>query len=293
MNCFCIIITFEPNIETLSKVIRKIRVNSTNIIIVDNGSLKSRVIKERFNNNIFISLPKNIGIASAQNIGIKKAMEMGAEYIWLSDQDTFYPADYLEKMDACIQQLKTKNIKFSVIGPAYIELNRNKLQPFIKFNPFSEKIFPKKGIVNLISHTISSGMIIPVEVFKIVGFKDESLFIDWVDFEWCWRSIIKGYQVVGNGDITIQHTFGDEVVSFFGKKIIIRSPFRHYFMIRNGIYLSLYSNDMTVPMRLEVFLKTTLWMFIFPLWSRKDKVEHFKATFLGFFHGLIARLGEK
>jgi len=275
-----------------NKVISSIECNSKNIIIVDNGSFNIDEIKEKFSTIDITSLDKNIGIAAAQNIGIQKALEKGADYIWLSDQDTFYPYDYLTNISVCIKELESKNIKYSVIGPSYIELNRNRLQPFIKFMPFSRKIVPTNGVY-FVSHLISSGMIIPCDVFHSVGFKNEALFIDWVDLEWCWRSVSMGYKVIGCGDVVIQHALGDEVVSFFGKKIIIRSSFRHYFMIRNAIYLSLYSDYLTLPMRSEVFVKTLLWMFVFPLWSKNNKIEHFKATFLGFFHGITSQLWAK
>lgn len=62
-------------------------------------------------------------------------------------------------------------------------------------------------------------------------------------------------------------------------------------MIRNPIYLSLHSECLTLPMRLQLFVKAILRMFIFLLWSKNDKTEYFKAAFLGFFHGLKAQLG--
>jgi rhamnosyltransferase len=189
-------------------------------------------------------------------------------------------------------KLKNDNIKLSEIAPSYIDSNTNQLQPFVKFIPFNKKIIPKEGI-NYVSQVISSGMIIPSTIFKIVGFKNEALFIDWVDFEWCWRSIRMGYRVIAYGDVVINHNLGDGVVLFLGKEISIRTPFRHYFMIRNAIYLSLYTDCLNLPMRFEIFIKTLLWVFIFPLSSKRNKFEHFKATLLGFYHGLSAQLGAK
>ena len=292
MNFNSVIVTYNPNITLFNKVLEGILTNTKNITIIDNGSSNIddiRNIKINFN---LISLGNNIGVAAAQNIGIKSALSKGADYIWLSDQDTIYPHDYIENICLCIKELEQRGVNYSVIGPSFIDAFNNQVQPFIKYTPFSQRIIPEKGI-NFVSQLISSGMIIPKLVFDHVGYKREDLFIDWVDFEWCWRSTVMGYNVIGCGDTVIRHTLGDQMVVFLGKEITLRSPFRRYFFVRNAIYLSLYSNAIPIPARVQIFIQTALWMFVYVLSSKNNKFNYLQASLLGFFHGIMAKLGPK
>ena len=195
-------------------------------------------------------------------------------------------------MCGCIKELRQREINYSVVGPCYIDALKNKALPFISYTPFAEEVMPKKGI-NFVSQLLSSGMIIPKSVFAKVGYKREDLFIDWVDFEWCWRSSQMGYKVVAYGDVNIRHTLGDEIVSFLHKKITVRSPSRRYYFILNSIYLSLYSNAIPIQARIEILIKTIIWIFFYPLLQKNKKIEYFQASLLGFFHGVTAKLGPK
>ena len=291
MKFHCVIVTFNPDIELLKKVLNSIFINTNYISIVDNGSSNVediRNINTKFN---LILLAENLGVAAAQNVGIKSALSQGADYIWLSDQDTIYSHDFIKNICCCIAELKQREINYSVIGPCYIDTQQNKMLPFISYTPFAEEVMPKKGI-NFVSQLISSGMIIPKSVFAKVGYKREDLFIDWVDFEWCWRSRQMGYKVVAYGDVTIRHTLGDAIVSFLHRKITVRSPSRRYYFIRNSVYLSIYSNAIPIQARIEIFIKTIIWIFFYPLLQKNNKIGYFQASLLGFFHGVIAKLGK-
>ncbi len=292
MKFYCIIVTFNPDIQLFNKVLNSIYSNTSYINIIDNGSCNINEIQELSTDFNLISLDENLGVAAAQNIGIKSALSQGADYIWLSDQDTLYSVDFIRHIRCCIVELKQRQINYSVIGPCYFDTLKNKKMPFVSYKPHAKKIVPQKGI-NFVSQLISSGMIIPEVVFAKVGYKREDLFIDLVDFEWCWRSRQMGYKVVACGDVTINHALGDEIVSFFRRKITIRSPNRRYFIIRNSIYLSLYSNAIPVQARIDIFMQTVIWMFVYPFLSKNNKIKHIQAFLLGFFHGVTAKLGPK
>ena len=74
---------------------------------------------------------------------------------------------------------------------------------------------------------MSSISLIPCKVFNIVGGFDESLFIDGVDNEWCWRAWHKcGLRSFIVEDAEIGHMLGEGDRFFFLKKVAIASPFR-------------------------------------------------------------------
>ena len=90
-----------------------------------NGSnvFENHKLLDRKNNVELITLNENVGIAKAQNIGIKIALKNKADFILLSDQDTFYPDNYIAKMFEVYSKIENKE-KVAAIVPDFIELNR-------------------------------------------------------------------------------------------------------------------------------------------------------------------------
>ncbi|WP_321277433.1 glycosyltransferase family 2 protein [Thiomicrorhabdus indica] len=264
--------------------------NTPYCIVVDNGSeniLELKKLCSRLKVEC-ISLKNNLGIAGAQNIGIKKAIEAGADYVWISDQDTIYPNDFLSTM---LNELKGRqdSNNIAAIGPSFYDNLKGKRYPFERFTPW-KKSLPISNETTEVSQLIASGMIIPAKAFKEIGLKNEALFIDWVDFEWCWRATFLGWKILGTGKIIIEHHLGDETVSFFGRTVTLRSPFRHYHMIRNGVYLALYSPYLKWQNRLEIFLISIRWLIAYPLLAKRDKMTHLNLCYKAFWHGLSAKL---
>lgn len=293
----CVVVTFNPDTSSLSKVLESILKNGVDVIVVDNGSLNIVEIDNLLKKHkqvTLIALGKNQGIAVAQNIGIKKAIDRHSAYVWLSDQDTIYPDNYTQSMKSCINKFETTGTgSAAAYGPTFIDTTRNHVKPFVKLGIIAQKFQPAPG-PNIVSHLIASGMIIPTEVFNKVGLKREDLFIDWVDVEWCLRAEKKhGLKIVGCGDATITHTLGYTAAGFAGFKFNFWSPFRNYFIIRNGIYLALHSDSLYFNQRMYFLWRSFAYLVLYPLVAPSERSEHIKSVWRGFWHGLIKSLGPK
>ncbi|RCX00354.1 hypothetical protein DFP77_1233 [Marinomonas foliarum] len=83
------------------------------------------------------------------------------------------------------------------------------------------------------------------------------------------------------------------MVKVANKQISIRSPFRHYFIIRNGMYLCLHDKLLPFGARLHYLLLTLATSIAYPILAPSNKWEHLKVNFLALWHGLIGRLGPK
>jgi rhamnosyltransferase len=190
-----IVIAFFPNGQTITRTIKSICKQVDKLLIIDNTPNGSNVFEnhkllDRKNNVELITLNENVGIAKAQNIAIKRALENKADFILLSDQDTCYPDNYIAKMLEVYSKIENKE-KVAAIVPDFAELNRGgERQGFVVFDSiFSKRIYPQSGC-HEITQAIASGKIIPSEMFNYIGFIDEELFIDWVDFEWLMRNYL-------------------------------------------------------------------------------------------------------
>ena len=289
---FCIIVIYRPNAEHLQRVLASITQQTPHVVLVDNtpGPHDTIATPEAVPR---ITLGSNLGIAVAQNIGIRRALEQGADVIWLSDQDTIYPTEFLANMLLALKTCDTQGIRLGALAPSYFDTHKGTVQAFVRHAPFTQFFDPQPGLHH-VSHAIASGTLIPVTVLRDVGLMQESLFIDWVDLEWCWRAKNQyGYDTICTGDVIIEHTMGDGSVPFRGKKVSIRSPLRHYYMVRNAVHIALHSRSATVPIRFEIFAKALAWTLVFPLIAPTQKRQHLRATLAGLWDGLRNRMGQK
>lgn len=288
---FCVVVAYRVRGEVLRAALDSIRGQATQVIVVDNteaGAAPPDVGDARY-----LPLGDNLGIAAAQNRGIELALAEGADYVWLSDQDTVYPHDFVRSMLAAADTCRERGIRFAALAPAFFDTHAGKVRPFIRHAPFIEGFTPEPG-PNLVADAIASGTLIPAEALRTVGTMREDFFIDWVDIEWCWRARrLHGLEIVGVGDVVIQHALGDGLVPFLGRRITVRSPLRHYYIIRNALYLALHSPATAPALRLQLAFRALLWTGLYPVVAPTRKAAHLRACFRGFVDGLFARLGRR
>lgn len=289
---FCVIVTYRPNAEHLRRVLASITLQTPHVILVDNTPAPHD-FGTILTGGQCITLGNNVGIAAAQNIGISLALKQGADIIWLSDQDTVYPHNFLTDMRAALKACQIQGIRLGALAPSYFDTHKGAVQPFPTHTPFTRLREPTRGLQR-VAHAIASGSLIPATVLHEVGLMQENLFIDWVDMEWCWRAHNKhGYQIVCTGDVMVEHTMGDGSIRFLWRKVGLRTPLRRYYMVRNAIHIALYSRSATIAIRLEIFARAFYWTVAFPLISPVNKVQHLRATLSGLWDGLRNRMGEK
>jgi GT2 family glycosyltransferase len=81
-----------------------LKYESKKVIVVDNRSGDDSLdrAREAFPQHIFIRNAENRGFAAGMNVGIREAFRLGAEYIWLLNNDAETGADTLTALvDAC------------------------------------------------------------------------------------------------------------------------------------------------------------------------------------------------
>jgi len=183
------------------------------------------------------------------------------------------------------------NNSIAAVAPLFHDAVGNKKnEGFILLSKFGYSfIFPDNGYYE-INQAIASGLIIKSATLRDIGLMNDALFIDWVDFEWCWRAISKGYRIIGNANILIEHNLGDEQVHIAHKSMTVRAPLRHYYIVRNAFYLACYSPYLDFQHRLNLFYRGLFHVAAYSILA-KPRFENFKITLLGFYHGVTQRLG--
>ena len=168
---------------------------------------------------------KNEGIAKRLNQVCALAIQEGFEYLLTMDQDSFFYEDAITSYLQCINVHPNKS-QVSMFGVNY----ENEIS-----NPDCNY---KK-----VKHLITSGSIINLSAYKNIGAFDENLFIDFVDSEYCFNSIMKGYDIIQYQNIFMNHTLGESMekrslVTFKKTKRSFHSALRLYYMMRNFLYIN-------------------------------------------------------
>lgn len=293
-----VVVTYQPDRRGLFELLRALMPQVSKIIVVDNASVESAPfewhLSHVFPSLELVQLSSNVGIASAQNHGIALAIDSGASHVLLSDQDSVPEPDMVQKLLAGLLQCnqESDDLPVAAISPATKDIRTGHVSTFV---PAGRR---RAGGVNRTHEIaslptvdagflISSGMLIPVEVFTAIGGLRSEYFIDHVDTEWCFRARAAGYRLVGLEQPLLNHSLGDEVQKvwlFRERHVYTHAPLRDYYMARNTLAMSKGGN-LSLGWSAH-FLWRIVQFFGFYVLLSNNKRRHLKMLFLGLLHGL-------
>lgn len=231
-NVSIVLTTYNPNAEGLIENLRSYCGQVGHVVITDNSDSLSKQaevnqLASQFANVSVNPLFTNAGIAVAQNRGMQVAKSLGSEFVIEMDQDSKLPPRYVTSLMRRHAELTERGIKVGGIGPLAVKKDSDEVYDGLT----------RSGGVIEVEYTLSSGFLMRFDAIESVGPKNEDLFIDFVDWEWCWRSREVGYRVFIDTTLEISHMLGDGHKRFLGQSIGMPSPIRHYYQFRNFIYL--------------------------------------------------------
>ncbi|MBT9776253.1 glycosyltransferase [Clostridium sp. MCC353] len=223
------IVTYNPELVRLKDNILAIQNQVPIIVIFDNGSNNIEDIRQtasEFANTKVLESSENVGIAAALN----RLMQWGCEnnYDWMLslDQDSVCPNNFVSLMKPYF----TIEQNLGVVAPVIVDRNVG----VVGHDPKTEYVY--------VNTCITSGSFSKISAWKEIGEYDESMFIDSVDFEYCYRMRKYGYGVIQVKNVHLLHEIGKSEK----KKILLwtidvrnHSAFRKYYMARNNVYYPL------------------------------------------------------
>ena len=203
-------------------------------VIVDNSCRRS-FFKNAVGKMAYIPLFNNTGIAQAQNVGLRYILlQKDIEYVVFFDQDSRFPDTYPQNMVNEYTHIKNAYPRLALLGPTVVDNDTNEEY---------KSVFHKADVVDnsfiIRRDVISSGSVVARDVLKSVGLMIDSLFIDYVDFEWCWRAQSKGLVCGQTRNVSINHSVGINRHTFMGYMVQVWSPFRYFYQFRNYVWLSM------------------------------------------------------
>jgi len=141
-----------------------------------------------------------------------------------------------------------------------------------------------------VDYLISSGCLISLPALAAIGGMQEALFIDYVDIEWGLRARRLGWTLHGVFPARMSHSLGPRIVRFLWRRLPLHSPQRHYFVVRNALWLY---RDGALPLawRLPHALRLSLRFTVYLL-AGDARRERLKYVWMGIRDGLAGRMGK-
>lgn len=290
-----VIVTYHPNEENYRNI-SHISNNCDLVIVIDNTDSKSPIYMDNFTNCKVIRNNKNIGLSAAYNIGIETVRKYGYENIFLFDQDTKIPDDFFQRMLDFKAKYQKKYHEEGIIVPNFFDRNCKTFAKFSLIKPLKFCLKPCHKVgTSFLSHSliaITSGTYLTYSIYKSIGPFREDYFIDFIDHEYCLRASLKGYKIIPNCSVTINHSIGKRsIFSLFG--LIIKpnnhSPIRRYYFAKNSICTAI-EYFISYPIYSLLVLLHIAHEFIAILFYENNKSKKIKLITLGIINGLFQKM---
>ncbi|OAT31375.1 dTDP-rhamnosyl transferase [Buttiauxella brennerae ATCC 51605] len=281
-----VIVTYNPVVNRVMDLVEQLKQQGCDSIIVDNSTYSSELLNECTNK--YKCLHKNVGIAKAQNIGIEECLSRKYKYVIFFDQDSSINPTFISTL---LQPLCENS--YNICAPIFFDETKGFEYAIIDINKNGKrrKIFSEGKTEPFTTSTvISSGTVVRTDIFDNVGLMDDSLFIDYVDTEWCLRCFSKGIIVHIIPSARMIHSIGDKSFNIFGFCVPVHSAQRRYYRVRNSIHLLRYPHvPKILALREIIFCLIHSFLLII---KQKNKLEYVLSFLNGVRDGVVNIKGE-
>lgn len=243
-NISCVVVLYHPA-DSVLNLVDTLVAGGCSVVVVVNAAGSAVVQKLQATDSVsVIDNHGNLGLAKALNQGIERAFVVNrSDYVALFDQDSMPDADLPHRLAV---ELTMWGAQVACIGPQLIDRKNREAQ--YHSNRVVSPDYPRS--------IPTSGTVISQAAYRAVGPMMEELFIDGIDHEWCLRAWSKGYSVRVSANVAMLHDMGDASMNYFGRyKPVHRSPLRHYYVVRNTLYLMRFTY-LPLAWRFSELLKT-------------------------------------
>jgi len=184
------------------------------ILVVDNNSTDDSVayIKNNFPNFKLIALDKNQGFVGGNNVGYYYAKEIGAQYIYLLNQDTIVTPGFLQPLYEYAKKNKFGTLQSKInLWPDKDKINTlgNPIH-FLGFGYAFKCGQPDMGHYSIrkINYSSGAGVFINMAALEKLGYLfDDTLFMYLEDLDLGWSLQILGYDNYLIPDSQIYHKY--------------------------------------------------------------------------------------
>lgn len=283
LSVFAVIVLYKPQMERLKRLTGLLEKQVEGIVLVDNtdddSHLSDAVV--RLGDRVkTIALGRNTGIGFALNRGIEFCLSQGARFVVSFDQDSCVSENFIEDLKCSYLASSVQFGEVACVGPNPVRSDGTSYYQNVNVQDYI-----------VLPELITSGSLFPAHVFQEIGLFREDLFIDWVDFEWCWRASSRGYVSIMATNVVMDHTVGAGDLVLFGRPLCaVSAPLRNYYQYRNFCNLFLRCAHFHWKRKIY-FLGRRLVSLVLIFFFMNARMKRLHLVFRGIAHGVTGRLG--
>ncbi len=222
-----VVILYHPDTHALLAHLLSYLSVVDQLLLLDNSETPNLALEEVLSKEYptiqYRFFGENKGIAARLNLAIESARSMGYRFLLTMDQDTGFQPGQMKQYWQKVQE--------------------NKVEKVVQFGANCQPDFtPVQPVPQETNNLITSGTILDLSYIEQIGLFDEQLFIDFVDTEFSFRVVEKGYKNLLFADIVLQHRIGylkqgRSLKTLKTSARILHAPIRVYYILRNGLHL--------------------------------------------------------
>ncbi|KWA79086.1 rhamnosyltransferase [Burkholderia ubonensis] len=231
------------------------------------------------------------GIAGAFNAGLAALFRERVDAVALFDQDSTAPDAYFPAMRDVCAGLAPRAF---LVGPRIFDENARSFLPELSTNGITLRrlnIEPGAAMQRC-AFLISSGCVVSRDAYDTLGPFDETLFIDHVDTEYCFRALARNVPLYVVPSLVLTHRIGAKRRHALGPFAMtsMNHPWqRRYYSARNAVQLGI-QYGLRFPVAIVPNL-LTLWQIVQIALVERDKRAKLGGIALGIVDGLFGRFG--
>jgi rhamnosyltransferase len=223
----------KKNIQTYSSFFKK-------VYIIDNSPDDNSKTADQIPHSRYIPNFANLGIAKALNLGCEAAVNDGYTWAMTMDQDSSWESNELSTyLDEVKKINQTDNL---VSGFSPMTIHQKETRSVL--GTFKHNLFKRRKASSAVAkkdfeytdRVISSGNIINLDIWESIGKFNEDLFINDVDYEFCYRMIKNDHKIVKINTCKMYHVDGEPRRTFFPHAFLYHKE-RIYYFVRNKYYI--------------------------------------------------------
>jgi rhamnosyltransferase len=279
---YALVTIYYPDNEVFENV-SKISKQVTTVIIADNTPNSDNFyLFCGICNIIYINNENNFGLSKAFNKLLDIEFLKSSDFIFFFDQDSDIAENLIEILINDYLNISHLGFNIGCLGPIIFEKNTN------------TEMIPKKKIcitnnIYSVATIITSSMLTTYENLEKIGFWNEDIFLDFADWDLCWRFQKNGLMCFLSENVSLIHKLGNSITKIGKHDEIEGNPIREYYQTRDGIKL-LFKSYTPFKYRIHflilIFIRPFLHIVLF-----KDRILRMKYISIGIVDFLVHKNG--
>lgn len=201
---------------------------------------------------------ENLGLGPAINVALRVAVAHEVDVVTIFDQDSSPSGDLLKGLKGTLAELQNSSRDFLCLGPTHVD-DKAGVIPRDHTGTFSSDENLKE-----VTCLPTSGITFKLEKLLEANMFSADFFLDFADFDWCWRIRASGGKCFRSRNLFMLHRLGEGERKIFGVKFYIPVPFRHYFQFRDTLWLCC-AKDVPIYSKVRLVCVLPLKLILYPI----------------------------